>query len=104
MSLKVVSFFVRGVVEVSSPIHQSAHRAAHHAMELERHGVPPRFGAAALTWEPGVRIGRIRGEKSGTRERAVMVVLKNFILENEEINIFRTFIKMGWDDDCITPF
>ena len=26
-SLKVVSFFVRGVVEVSSPIHQSAHRA-----------------------------------------------------------------------------
>ena len=70
-SLKVVSFFVRGVVEVSSPIHQSAHRAAHHAMELERHGVPPRFGAAALTWEPGVRIGRIRGEKSGTRELAV---------------------------------
>jgi hypothetical protein len=99
MSLKVVSFFVRGVVEVSSPIHQSAHRAAHHAMELERHGVPPRFGAAALTWEPpGVRIGRIRGEKSGTRERAVMVmvVLKNyFILENEEINIFRTFINDG---------
>ena len=74
-------------------------------MELERHGVPPRFGATALTWEPGVRIGRIRGEKSGieTRERAVMVVLKNFILENEEINIFRTF-KHGVGDDCITPF
>jgi len=58
-SLKVVSFFVRGVVEVSSPIHQSAHRAAHYAMELERHGAPPRIAAAALA----LHLPGIRGEK-----------------------------------------
>ena len=62
MSLKVVSFFVRGVVEVSSPRPDSPVCASSGALcdgARETRRPPPRFAAAALA----LHLPGIRGEK-----------------------------------------
>ena len=60
---------------MSSLIHQSAHRAAHHAMELERHGVPPLRGGGTYL---GAWCSDWKNSRRKIRLRARREVLKNF--------------------------